>query len=121
MNLAVPEPAAIACAILAFGLLASRRFLELFIWHQSRRDDGTVGDRSLEWKALEFRMAKGELDSVDSVSISVEPRASVWPAPPVPRTVRDGATFHMLRSGEVRWWFDRAPELGTGTIDREAK
>ena len=86
---------------------------------QSHRADGTVGDRSLEWHVLEFRAAKGDLNRVDGVGVVVEPRQSLWPPPPVPDTVRGGASFRMLTNGQVRWRFEGAPELGTGTIDPE--
>ena len=96
--------------------LAQRTFVELFVWHQSHRTDGGVGDRSLDWQLLEFSAAKGDLHQVDSAGVLVDPRASIWPTPPVPQAVAGGATFQMLRSGEVRWRFDAAPDLGIGVV-----
>ncbi|HET9271093.1 MAG TPA: hypothetical protein VFO31_23115 [Vicinamibacterales bacterium] len=96
--------------------LGSRTFVELLIWHQSQRTDGTVGDRSLDWQLLEYRAAKGDLSQADSVGAAQDSRASIWPLPTVPRSVEGGAIFRMLRSGEVHFWFEGAPELGTAVI-----
>ena len=112
--------AALAIAITSFGSVAFGQAPPAGTGvEQSHRADGTVGDRSLEWHVLEFRAAKGDLNRVDGVGIVVEPRQSLWPPPPVPDTVRGGASLRMLTNGQVRWRFEGAPELGTGTIDPE--
>jgi len=108
--------AALAIAITSFGSVAFGQAPPAGTGvEQSHRAEGTVGDRSLEWHVLEFRAAKGDLNRVDGV----EPRQSLWPPLPVPGTVRGGASLRMLTNGQVRWRFEGAPELGTGTIDPE--
>jgi len=108
--------AALAIAITSFGSVAFGQAPAAGTGvEQSHRAEGTVGDRSLEWHVLEFRAAKGDLNRVDGV----EPRQSLRPPPPVPDTVRGGASLRMLTNGQVRWRFEGAPELGTGTIDPE--
>ena len=97
--------------------LHPRQLLELFVWHQSHRDDGTIGNRSLEWRIGEVDEARGEVKFVDGAGVLVEDQASIWPMPAVPAGVRGGATFRMTRSGAVRWRFERAPQLGTGVIE----
>ena len=91
-----------------------RQFLELLIWHQSQRIDGKMGDRWLEWKLLD--LDRTEIQAAGDIAMAKETQSSIWPAPPVPEEIKEGATLRMLRSGQIRWHFERAPELGTGVI-----
>jgi len=98
--------------------LRPRQFIEMLVWHQSYRDDGTTGPRSLEWYADELRPERRDIHRLASETIVLEKGELIWPTPPVPEAVAGGATFTMLRNGDIRWRFERAPELGTGTIER---
>jgi hypothetical protein len=91
-----------------------RQFLELLIWHQSQRDDGKIGDRSLVWKLID--VDRTEIRADEAIIVVKDAQASIWPAPPVPEEVKEGARLQMLRSGQIRWRFERAPELGTRLI-----
>jgi hypothetical protein len=97
--------------------LRARPIIEMFVWHQSRRDDGAAGDRSLEWYVHEVRPGQGDTNRLASEGIVEEKGELIWPTPPVPDAVADGARFRMLANGDIRWSFDQAPELGTGVIE----
>jgi hypothetical protein len=97
--------------------LRARPIIEMFVWHQSRRADGAAGDRSLEWYVHEVRPGQGDTNRLASEGIVEEKGELIWPTPPVPNAVADGARFRMLANGDIRWSFDGAPELGTGVIE----
>jgi hypothetical protein len=91
-----------------------RQFLELLIWHQTQRRDGKVGDRTLVWKVLD--LDRTELQADASVIVVKDVQVAIWPVPPMPQEIGEGATLRMLPAGQVQWQFARAPDLGSGLI-----
>ena len=97
--------------------LRARRLIEMLVWHQDFRIDRTAGPRSLEWYVDELRPARGDITRLASAVIIEEKGKSLWPTPPTPEAAAAGARFRMLSNGGIKWWFEDAPELGSGVID----
>ena len=93
-----------------------RQFIELFVWHQSYLHDGTTGPRSLEWHVNELRPEYRDVIRLERLRIAEEKGAFIWPTPPVPDSIAVGARFRTSLTGTINWSFDKAPELGRGTI-----